>query len=184
MEQENLTSYVSNLKLTSSILFKTFDEIFIKESNITILNKIKSTKEKGLTYKISFDNKEYILHIRAMNNITNSGWSDKPQIRRIQVDRKYLDDLVDTKENELTIICGLVQFKNEPIFCFWNPKRYITHKTRCSCYVNVSSINTAFKEGYYFGHDSGKEIYACNSHNLQRVIIEFIKNNYISGFDW
>ena len=183
MEEVNLTKEVSNIRYDKEIIYRTFEQLFITESNIIIKDYYVENEKRWRKYILNFDDKDYSLHVR-FKNVTSGGWSNKPNVRRIQIPRVQLDNIVETKENELTMLAGFVTFKNSPLFCFWNPKRYITHKTTCSCYVNVSSINIAFKEGFYFGHDSGKEVYICNSLNLKRVIKEFIQNNYISGFNW
>ena len=183
MIEENLTKEVSNIKYDKAIIFTTFEEIFFKESNIELKKFSYNVDTSWRQYDGSFDDKQYSVYLK-FKNVTSGGWADKPQIRRIQIARKHLEGIVETKENELSMLVGFLTFKNSPIFCFWNPKRYITHKTVCSCYVNVSSINKAFTDGYYFGHDSGKEVYICNSLNLQRVIKEYINNNYVSSFKW
>lgn len=183
MEEENLIAFISNTKFEKKIIYISFENIFLKDSNIKINKIFIETGTAWRRYNLTLNNINYVLHIK-FKSITSGGWEKKPQVRRIQITRNHLDNIVDTKVNELTLLSGFVVFKETPLFCFWNPKRYMTHKTTCSCYVNVSSINKAYKDGYYFGHDSGKEVYICNSLNFQRVIKEFISNNYISDFKW
>ena len=183
MEDENLIQYISKTKFNKKIIYSNFEKLFLNESNIIIRNIDNKSKDTWINFTLSFDNRQYNLHIK-FKSVTSGGWKNKPQVRRIQISKKHLTNIIDTTQNELTLLAGYVVFKDTPLFCFWNPKRYISHKTTCSCYVNVSSINQAYKDGYYLGYDSGKEVYICNSTNLRRVITEFISNNYINDFKW
>ena len=110
-----------------------------------------------------------------MKNISNSGWSDKPEIKRIQIPK--LPVIGRQHKRDFYMLIGLCTYEDTDIMAVWNPQNYLTHNTVCSCYVFFSSLNKAFDNGFFFGKNKGKEVLTCTSKGFNDLIKE-ISSSY------
>lgn len=109
-------------------------------------------------------------------NISNSGWDDKPEIKRIQI--PCLEDVKLPTKNDFSLLCGIGKFDEEYMLAVWDPKNYLTHNTVCSCYVFFSSFIKAKDKGFYHGVNEGKEVMVCNANGFEDMIHE-ISSRYM-----
>ncbi len=105
-----------------------------------------------------------------LKNITGAGWSDKPEIKRIQI-RKPLQ-LPKQRRDDFYILCGLCNYNSENVLVVWDPWNYMTHKTACSCYVFISSLEKAINGGFFHGLNKGKEVMTCTAQHFGELIRE------------
>ena len=105
-----------------------------------------------------------------IKNIANSGWADKPYIKRIQVP-SLLGKTIPKKGNDsISLFLGIAFVSGDPIFVAWNPFSYVYHKTNRSCYVLVQSLANAFQCGLFKTVDCKKEVVLCTQSNFGRLI--------------
>ena len=99
------------------------------------------------------------VHIYA-KNISGAGWSDKPEIKRIQV--KKLPEIPRQTKDDFYVLCGVCDYDSQVILAAWDPQNYMTHNTCCSCYVYISSLEKAINGGLFHGLNKGKEVMTCS----------------------
>ena len=119
--------------------------------------------------------KKYCVHV-FFRNISNSGWDDKPEIKRIQI--PCLEDIKTPTKHEFSILCGIGKFDEEYMLAVWDPKKYLTHNTVCSCYVFFSSFIKAMNNGFFHGMNEGKEVMVCTASGFEKMIHE-ISSRYM-----
>lgn len=140
----------------------------------------KSTKIKGLGYQLFVSDKTGKLMIVnvVLRNVTDSGWVDKPDIKRCQVrnvanyDKEFL---LTSKPFQTTILVGLYNYDNNPIFVAWDINQYLAHRTQCSCYVSVESLKSGYRNRFFKSIDSKKPVWVFGMNEFGVFINDFIK---------
>ncbi len=115
------------------------------------------------------------VHIYA-KNISGAGWSDKPEIKRIQV--KKLPEIPRQRWNDFYLLCGVCDYDFQSIVAVWDPLNYTTHNTCCSCYVYVSSLEKAKNNGLFVGLNKGKEVMTCSDQSFGNLLKEVSSRFY------
>ena len=110
-------------------------------------------------------------------NIVNSGWSEKPYIKRIQVPSFLGKTIPLNNKEQCSLFLGIAFVNNKPIFAVWNPFTYVFHKTNRSCYVNVESLDICYHNGLYKTIDSKKEIILCDKDNFGQLLEIYFEEN-------
>lgn len=170
---------VKNSSFRSNEKYLVF-ECFLDKSGFAILSK--SQRSNGIRdYLISRDDRKLIIHL-IMKNISGSGWSWRPDIRRVQIRKFNLKDLPTNKQNEIFLLGGICTVDGDPLMCVWNIFEYMTQRTVRSCYVDVSTLIDAHNIGYLSKVVSDHRVYISNITSLGKLITEFIKRNSLSIF--
>lgn len=154
-------------------LFKTF----LLESSIDLIQ-LDNFNDDFTSFTINLDGKKFKLNL-LLKNVVNSGWADKPLIKRIQVKAMTQDQIPINTELSCSMFCGFSFVNDEPILSVWNPFMYVFHKTNRSCYVNCNTLALCARDGYIKSVDSNQEVLNCNKNNLKKLILEFINRNAI-----
>lgn len=144
--------------------------------------KIIEAKNKGMIKHIiaSKGDKGYDFFF-VIRNVSHAGWSEKPHIKRIQVQNLSIEkpELFKPKNNKTYFFfVGYYNFDNNPLFVFWDPGRYTSHKTNRSCYVFLNTLEMAYRSGYIDTVNSNRKVWAITQKNF----IKFL-NNYYSIID-
>lgn len=155
-------------------LINIFDS-FILNSEFKIVSK-ESNGDVNI-YKIKDNGRKFELHF-ILKNISTGGWSDKPQIFRIQVGN-VKDNIVDTNKIRTHMLCGVVKFNDEYVLVVWNSKLYTNHNTNRSCYVKLSDIEKCNKEGYVMSNEFNQVSWLCNDRHFSLLIRDYINYNYV-----
>lgn len=125
-----------------------------------------------------FNDIDVLLYLKA---ISNAGWEDKPQCKRVQVtNSKLLDLQILRRENarKINLIIGYYNYE-KPIFAAWNPNEYTRHKTNRSCYVNVEHLIEGYEKGYVETYCFGQPVTVFTPDYLVTYIGSYI--NYRSS---
>ena len=177
--EERIVDNVSFNRISNDDLIK-YLEFFFLSSSILILEKRKNI-DNSLYYKCEIDSDIYELSIN-IKSLSKSGWADRLDIRRIQV--QTISNLPVTTNNSCYLLLGFCTYKDEPMCICWNANRYVFHKSNRSCYVDVSSIYKGFQNGYYFGFDHHREVFVSNNKNFDKLIKEYISYTYVRDIEW
>lgn len=136
---------------------------------ITRLEKADDTNPFEPFEIIATDGSKYTIHV-CLKNISGAGWSDKPEIKRIQI--KQLPELPRQRKKEFYILCGVCAYEETTLLAIWDPANYVTHNTVCSCYVYFSSLEKAMNNGAYHGLNKGKFVMTSREDSFGEVINE------------
>jgi len=145
---------------------------------------IKITKRKSgvLLMNCLYSQKVYTF-ICIVRNISNSGWKEKPFIKRIQIQNLRLIDpslYIDTTDTSTVLILGYYNFDANPLFVMWDFYQYTMHKTQRSCYVNIGTMLKAYSDGIFAATDSKQKVWAFIPTRFKEVIFKYIKERVIS----
>ena len=148
---------------------------FLLRSNVELFS-AEETENGFVKFDIKNGKDVFSLHILP-KNIVNSGWAEKPYIKRIQV-MSFLGKNIplNTKENS-SLFLGIAFVNNEPIFAVWNPFAYVYHKTNRSCYVNVDSLALCSREGFIKTVDSKQVVLLCDKNHFGDLISYYHEEN-------
>lgn len=133
------------------------------------LNSISDEDEYFHKFEIIYNNRPFILNL-YLKNVVNSGWSDKPFIKRIQVPSFLGKTIPANSKNSISLFLGIAFVCDEPVFVVWNPFSFVYHKTNRSCYVTVQTLAETYQAGLLKTIDSKKEIVGCDKNNFKRLL--------------
>ena len=148
---------------------------FILDSNFAIENSSYETEPSYL--KIYDGVRRFDLYF-ILKNISNSGWKEKNEIKRIQVGN-VKEGLVTTNKIRTHMLCGIVGYKDKYILVVWNSYLYTNHSTNRSCYVHADTIKKCYDRGYVFSHEFDQEIWLCDSSKFGLLIRDYVSYNYV-----
>lgn len=169
-----MDSSLCTYKYRKDRLVKEFS-IFVNDSKCQSVSVLDSNEQFTSFLVIDSEGTECRVSL-FFRNISGAGWSDKPQIKRIQIPVIALNQR--QRKNSFSYLCGFAKYDNKPFFAFWDPENYQTHNTVCSCYIFISSFEKANKYGSFMGLNKGKEVFLCNSAGFEKVIKE-ISSRYL-----
>lgn len=157
-------------RLEKEKLYSIIEDV-AQQSDCTIVRIAQSDEQSMFVpYQIHLQNGlSMTVHIYA-KNISGAGWSDKPEIKRIQI--KKLPNIPRQKKNELYVLCGVCNYGGEDLLAVWDPMNYMTHNTCCSCYVYISSLEKALNTGLFHGLNKGKEVMTCSARHFGDLLNE------------
>jgi hypothetical protein len=114
----------------------------------------------------------------VIKNLCDSGWKEKPWIKRIQVYNLssvapgYLDPMTS---NKISLLLGYGVVDSKPIFCAWNCYRYQYHTTLRSCYVHDDIVSKAQEDGYAYSVDSSQDVWVFTPDNFGVFFENYLK---------
>ena len=150
---------------------------FLMESDIELISETEMPNSfHGFSVRII--GKELKLSILT-KNIVNSGWVEKPYIKRIQVTSFIGKQIEKNVDGSCSLFLGIAFANSKPIFIVWNPFLFVFHKTNRSCYVNVESIARCYHLGFLKTNDAKKEVYLCDSKHFCDLIKKFVEDNSV-----
>lgn len=114
-----------------------------------------------------------------LKNISNGGWKEKVDKKRIQVPAKNIRDLEMNTDIFCNMLVGFCIVNNKPLIAVRNPFRYMFHKTNRSCYTNVFDIATSYTKGFYSAKEAQKTVYYSDATHLKTLIEKYIEGNAI-----
>lgn len=158
--------------IQKSILF----EYFLLRSNYLIVNFNRNSVFETSDFIVAnTDKKEMVFHC-ILKNISSSGWSWKPNIKRIQV-KSYADKNIPPHcRKETTILGGFCLIDGKPIICVWDIFAYMSQKTVRSCYVSIDNIIKGKNEGFVKVTDSDQTVYISDETHFNVLVDTFIKD--------
>ena len=112
-------------------------------------------------------------------NIVNSGWSDKPLIKRIQVQSFKMEEIDINKSDLCSMFVGFAYANESPIFVVWNPFMFVYHKTVRSCYVDVELIARCQHEGFVKTTSSKQKVLLSDVEHFGEMILKYVEDNRI-----
>jgi hypothetical protein len=114
----------------------------------------------------------------VIKNLCDSGWKDKPWIKRIQVYNLggvadgYLKPMT---EHNVSLLLGFGVVDSKPVFCAWNCYRYQYHATLRSCYVHDDILSKAQEDGYAYSVDSSQDVWVFTPENFGIFFDNYLK---------
>ena len=115
-----------------------------------------------------------------LRSVGKSGWSDRPEIRRVQIAAFDVDRLIPSGDRHTCMIIGIQELFDSDIFVIWNIYNYGLHKTNRSCYVKAANIFKGFLQGYLSVTDSSQKIWISDSYHLDILLTDYFKINNTS----
>lgn len=161
-----------------SELLKKFEE-FLQESGFSV--RWNETKSSPYAAVVSHGNKEYKL-VLYLKNITGAGWSDKPHIKRVQVNNVRNEDAtkyIDTTSEQTILILGYYNFDNNPLIVAWNAYKYVYHNTIRSCYVTIDNLIEGYRNGIIETECSEQKIWVFQPKYFGEFLDSYIRDNTI-----
>lgn len=157
-------------------LIKRITEGFV--SSGFIVNEISVLPNNMVIFKINkINNYELYAFIR---HVSKSGWSDKPQVRRVQIAKFNINELIASGSTKTCMILGVQELLDRDIFVAWDIYNYGNHKTNRSCYVSANNIFKAFINGYLTTTDSNQKVWISDPFHLDVLLNDYIKHNWSS----
>lgn len=114
-----------------------------------------------------------------LKNIVNSGWSDKPMIKRIQVKSFKMNDVEKNTANSCSVFIGIAYANEIPIFVAWNPFMFLYHNTVRSCYIDVELIARCQHEGLIRTTSSRQKVLLSDPNHFSEMISLYLEQNTI-----
>ena len=149
---------------------------FCDASNIEI-TKIKENKTISFVeFDILINSQSFKLFL-YLKNIVNSGWSNKPHIKRIQI--KAFDLIPENKEGKICALVGICNGMNGPVVAFWNPFLFTFHKKNRSGYLLTEQLEEADNRGFVETDYADKKILICSSSSFYKLLTKYLEKNYI-----
>lgn len=140
---------------------------------------------KQAPYELNISNGNTIYKIvMYYKNITGSGWSNKPNIRRVQVTNVRNVDInkyISTSNNSFFVIFGYYNFDNNPIMVAWNAYNFVYHATTRSCYVSIDLLIEGYKKGFLKTYYSKQKMWIFTPHNFELFLNDYIKCNRVNN---
>ena len=124
-------------------------------------------------------NNELIEIEAIVKNISECGWKDRTNIKRIQVSR--IDNYHKTDQNYCFLLLGITYINDEPILVAWNPLKYIYHKTNRSAYVYDDVLINGFKNGYYKTYVNGEFVLVCRQEHFISLFEDYIHYSFVEA---
>lgn len=148
-----------------------------------LINGIDLIDEKALDnsfyqFNIAIAGKPLSLNILP-KNIVNSGWSDKPLIKRIQVQSFTMNEIDFNTSNTCSMFVGFAYANESPVFVVWNPFMFVYHKTVRSCYVDVELIARCRHEGFIKTVSSKQKVLLSDTENFGKMVLKYLEDNRI-----
>ncbi len=163
-------------RLGKERLISIFEKIAKKSGCIIVRNNDIEDIGSFLCFSVTtVDGNVFKIHI-DIKNISGAGWSDKPEIKRIQI--RKLPEIPRQRKNEFYILAGIANYDSTSVLAVWDPMNYTTHNTVCSCYVYISSLEKAKTSDLFFGLNKGKEVMTCSENGFEKLIKE-ISSRYM-----
>src|SRR5690554_6067570 len=156
------------------------EEVLVKSLELSGYSEIQINKNKDNMYEITLrkiSNYKIYLFLR---NVSNAGWSDKPEKRRVQVTAFDVKKLPPTGKHVTAMILGVQEIFDRFIFVAWDIYKYGGHATNRSCYINTTNIYNAFLRGFITTMDQSQKVWLADSYNLDKLINNYIEYNYSS----
>lgn len=166
-------------KYSKKDLFEKFKE-FISKCGYSITDN-NDFKRTPYVVNIKKEDNEYKL-IMFYKNITGAGWSDKPNVKRVQVTNVRKGDIskyVSTSSNETFMILGYYNFDDNPIMVAWNAYHYVYHDTTRSCYVDIDTLLDGYKKGYIETIYAKQNIWVFTPDYFDKFLHEYIESNKV-----
>lgn len=149
---------------------------FCTASNIEI-TQIKEDKTISFVeFDVLIDSQNFKLYL-YLKNIVNSGWSNKPHIKRIQI--KAFGTIPENKDGSICALVGICNGEHGPIVAFWNPFLYTFHKKNRSGYLLVEQLEEADDCGFLETEYADKKILICSHLSFYRLLTRYIEKNYL-----
>lgn len=160
----------------------------MKNQKELVLSLEKGLKSSGFT-SISILKSEsnmYLIELKKINDfkiyaflrsIGKSGWSDKPEIRRVQIAAFDVERLIPSGDRHTCMIIGIQELLDRDIYVVWNVYNYGLHRTNRSCYVKASNLFKGFLQGYLTITDSNQKIWISDAYHLDTLLNEYLNFN-------
>ena len=129
-------------------------------------------------FNVCLDGKEFSLDL-LLKNISNSGWSDKPLIKRIQVRALPVDEIEKNTVRGCSIFIGVAYANESPILVAWNPFMFLYHNTNRSCYIDVKLLASCQHEGFLKATSSNQKVILADTSHFLELIEEYRRQNTI-----
>lgn len=152
--------------------------LFCSSSDILVFSCKKIANTPFINFEVEFEKRILQLHL-YLKNIVDSGWTDKPYIKRIQIKSLSNVSVFGNKENNLSILVGICLLNEKPIICVWNPFMFTFHKSNRSAYVLVEDIVSASIKGIVKTTYAGKNLILCDQSNFKSLLKQYIQDNYL-----
>ena len=150
---------------------------FFVSSNLEIFE-INNFSDEFLTFVTTLEGKKVSLNF-LLKNVVNSGWANKPEIKRIQVKAISQENIPINTSNSCSLFAGIAFVNNEAVLAVWNPFMYVFHKTNRSCYVRVESLAIASRDGFLKTEDCKQEVLICDSKHFDSLLNVYLERNSI-----
>lgn len=123
--------------------------------------------------------KQIKLHF-IIKNIVNSGWSWRPDVKRIQISSLAKCCLKANTASEITFLIGVYFINEKTVFAVWNPACFTFHSTNRSCYVMKDSLLRASNGEFLYKEDYGQMVFVCLFNQVSKLILEFIAHDKVA----
>jgi len=168
-----------NIVFNKNQLMGKFEEfILVNGFKVKIWNSI---QKSPFEITINDGKSDYYL-VAFLKSLSLSGWKEKPNIKRVQVpnirkidEKKY----IDTTLKQTFVILGYYEFDDNPIMVAWNAYKFVLHNTLRSCYVNLTSLQTGYRLGYFECNDSKQKHWIFTSGNFGLFLEKYIEYNKV-----
>ena len=163
--------YLQNL--SKKELYSILDNFFLN-ADYTI-NEVTCFDHKR-KYLLSKNSKNLTVTV-LLKNISDCGWKNRKNIKRIQVMK--LQGSLKTKINEYFLLLGLTKVDDKFIIVAWNPLKYVYHEKNRSAYVYDNTLFEAKKIGFYHIVQNGEKILACDIDNFTKLLDMYFDYSYV-----
>lgn len=154
-------------------LFKSLEKAFL----LSGFTSVRFTKKEMNMYLIELTKMRDYKIYAFLRSIGKSGWSDKPEIRRVQVAAFDVDKLIPSGDQHTCMIIGIQEILDRNIFVAWNVYNYGLHKTNRSCYVKAVNLFKGFLQGFVSLTDSNQKIWISDEYNLDVLLNDYLSYN-------
>lgn len=174
IDNDNNLINSNDRKYTKQEIFSSFIEIIVK-AGFKVLD-IKTGNPNHI--KLSDGDYEYNL-VYILKNISNAGWKNKPNYKRIQV-YNLKNETKDINFNKVddkffVIYIGYYNFDNNPLLVVWDALRYLNHNTQRSCYVTTDMMQLAYDAGFIETIVSGQKVWISKPTKFRDMLYSISK---------
>ena len=142
-------------------------------SDVTVLE-FKRIETGKVFLKVVINEKEYVLKV-LLRNITNAGWKEKLDMKRIQVPNLELDitEFLEFRVPVYHLIVGMYNFDDNPIFVAWDANRHLNKETIRSFYVNIDTLLEGYNKEYFTEDYASQKIWVFKNNKFKEYITDY-----------
>jgi len=143
-----------------------------------------NVKTAPFEFEVSFKGKKKYRIVAYLKCVSEAGWSDKPNIKRVQVTNVRLIDTskyLDTNSQQTNLILGIYFFRNNVVMVGWDAYKYVYHNKNRSCYVDINALKLGTTEGLYQGDVSKQKVWVFKPNHFEDFLEMYIKYNNLES---
>ena len=174
-----LTRSVENGNLSPKQKIEMLCSFFVS-SGIGVNSIVRNDSYGTTDFQLTLPSGEALLVHAIIKNISNSGWSWKPFVKRIQVKTFADKKLPAQSKKEIVLLGGFSLVDGDYVFAAWNIFAYMSQNTVRSCYIDIDNLIDGKDKGLLSVLYAHNRVYICDKTHVNELLMTFQRHNAIT----